>query len=97
MSFKDMATEDWEVLYENWKKSGLNQRKFCEGQGIDYRDFAYRREKAAIAHRRRLSVEKPAVILPKVSTPVPAFLKLESSLSTPKSTLSHWIEIQLPQ
>ncbi len=96
MNLKDISPESWEQLYENWKKSGLTQRKFCEGQGMDYRDFAYRREKAAIAHRRRLSAGQSEVASLKGSTPVPAFLKVDSSTRVSESKFSAWIEIQLP-
>jgi hypothetical protein len=26
MSLKDTSSEDWEMLYENWRKSGVSQR-----------------------------------------------------------------------
>ena len=90
MSLKDMPPEAWEVLYENWKKSGLSQRKFCESQGIEYQSFAYRREKASLAKRR--SDSSLALKCPEF-TPIPKFIPVEPAK---KSPVSCWVEIQLP-
>ncbi len=95
MSLKDMSSKDWEMLYGNWQKSGLSQRKFCESQGIEYKAFAYRREKASLA-KRRADCAPPKES--SASTPLPRFIPIEVSPVKPvkKSPLFSWIEIQLP-
>ena len=90
MSLKDLSPEAWEILYGNWKKSGLSQRKFCESQGIEYKSFAYRREKASLAKRRS---ESSRVLKCPEFTPMPKFIPVEPAQ---KSPVSSWIEIQLP-
>jgi hypothetical protein len=92
MSLKDMDSEDWQAVYENWKKSGLSQRKFCELQRIEYQAFAYRREKASLA-RTRINSNR---VLP-LRSPKPAvtleFLKVDPGN---KSLVFSWFEVHLP-
>jgi hypothetical protein len=90
MSLKDLPSEAWEALYENWRKSGLSQREFCGLQKIEYKAFAYRREKASLAKRRAESGRALKSPGPKVT---PKFIPIEIAQ---KSLNYSWIEIQLP-
>jgi len=90
MSLKDLPPEAWEALYDSWQKSGLSQRKFCERQKIEYKAFAYRREKASLAKRR---AESRVILKSPEPTPIPKFIPIEL---LQKSPVFSWIEVQLP-
>ena len=47
----------WRAHYEAWRRSDLNQREYCEAQGIPLKAFGNWRE---LAHGRiRLVLERP--------------------------------------
>ena len=42
---KAKNSEHWEKLHNQWKDSGLTQRKFCQQLGISYHQFRYHHNK----------------------------------------------------
>lgn len=45
----------WERHSDAWKESGLDQRAYCEQEGIDYKSFIYRRNRL-MRHLRKEAI-----------------------------------------
>lgn len=75
----------WSEQNTLWESSGLAQQKFCEQQGLVYKQFVYWRERL-----NRNKAEKTAPKLLKVSTPLVG--ELSQAIAEPASCL----EVILP-
>jgi len=68
------SREDWDLLLEQWKTSGLTQQKFCKQHGINLRTFVGQRSRQQTKSR-----SKQKLLLIKVSDPVSSASSAKSS------------------
>lgn len=58
----------WSNLNALWESSGLPQQKFCEQEGVKYKQFVYWRGRISVKHSSKRQESKPRLL--KVSIPL---------------------------
>ena len=66
MSKKNKIKAHRMELITLWESSGLSQKKFCEQQGLNYRQFVYWRW---LLNRNKLNTSAPKLVRVSASTP----------------------------
>lgn len=73
----------WSNLNALWESSGLPQQKFCEQEGVKYKQFVYWRGRISAKHSSKRPESKPRLLkvsIPPVSESAPTISELPSRL-----------------
>lgn len=99
---------NWALLLEEWERSGLSQKKFCEQQGVSYFNFCKRRSRMQAQDRKHTKVHSvqaaqevgfiPVTVEMENSTPQPFRLSTQEGPNAPSApgNASAEVEVELP-
>ena len=85
------ATESgWGRLTEEWERSGLSQKKFCERKGLSYWAFCKQRSRRRRKRDSETRAEKPSFLPVSIETEVP------DSPTRVRQAVLQELEVELP-